>query len=157
MENESVAFRQYSAEPTYSGPPRHVLIVDDDPFFRGLLKVMLQQTGIPLALIWEAENSGAASAICRNEAVDLVFCDLNLHALRSRNGLEIVRELRAKLPYAPIYMVTADNSVELIQRVRDAGATGHILKPVNLRTLKRLVISRLAAEWSKLTAHEVCQ
>jgi AmiR/NasT family two-component response regulator len=37
----------------------------------------------------------------------------------------------------PVYMVTADASEALIERVRAVGATGHILKPINLRILKR--------------------
>jgi CheY-like chemotaxis protein len=119
----------------------HVLIVDDDPYFRSLLKVMLQQAGLPDGEFLEAEDSGEAVRICQREPVELVFCDLNLPVLRSKNGLEIIRELRMLSADVPMYMVTADASEALIERVRAVGATGHILKPINLRILKRILVA----------------
>jgi AmiR/NasT family two-component response regulator len=41
-------------------------------------------------------------------------------------------------------MVTAENSAKLIEEIHLAGATGHILKPVNLRILKRVLIATFA-------------
>ncbi|HEX4136438.1 MAG TPA: response regulator [Bryobacteraceae bacterium] len=120
-----------------------VVIVDDDPYFRSLLKVMLTQAGLQNAEVEEAEDSDRALGICQSVPVDLVFCDLNLPAFRSMNGLEIIRELRQFSPDVPVYMVTADNTQELIEKVRDVGATGHILKPISLRTLKRVLSSNL--------------
>jgi len=116
-----------------------VVIVDDDPFFRSLLKVMLAQAGLQDAEVQEAEDSDRAFGICKGNPVDLVFCDLNLPAFRSMNGLEIIRELRQSSPNVPLYMVTADNTQDLIDKVRSVGATGHILKPISLRTLKRVL------------------
>jgi CheY-like chemotaxis protein len=119
----------------------HVLIVDDDPNFRNLLKVMLQQAGLQNPDFLEAEDSVQAVEICQSEPIELVFCDLNLPVLRSKNGIEIIRELRLLSLDAPVYMVTADASEALIERVRAVGATGHILKPINLRILRRVLTS----------------
>jgi CheY-like chemotaxis protein len=118
-----------------------VMIVDDDPFFRVVLKALLQQAGLLNPEILEAEDSHAAVSICKNKPVDLIFCDLHLSPFRSKNGLEIIRELRQFNRYVPVYMVTAENSETLIRRVCAAGATGHILKPVSLPVLKRIVSS----------------
>jgi CheY-like chemotaxis protein len=124
---------------------KHVLIVDDDPFFRRLFRLMLGQTGWPLAAIWEAGDSTHALELCRTEPVDLVFCDLNLANLHnlanfhSKSGLQVIRELRLIFPQIPIFMVTAENNEALIRLERAAGATGHLLKPINLRTLKSIL------------------
>jgi len=118
-----------------------VVIVDDDPFFRSLLKVMLQQVGLPHPEILEAEDSQMAVSICQNQPIDLIFCDLHLPVFRSKNGLEIIRELRQMNPVVPVYMVTAENSETLIRKVCAVGATGHILKPVSLRILRRIMLS----------------
>jgi CheY-like chemotaxis protein len=123
----------------------HVVVVDDDPFFRSLLRLMLTQAGLPNPDVMEAEDSQGAIGICQNTPVDLVFCDLNLPAMRSKNGLEIIRDLRLIIPEAPLYMVTADRSEELIEKVLAVGATGHILKPVSLRALKRILMARFVA------------
>jgi len=123
-----------------SSDSRHVLIVDDDPFFRSLFKVMLRQTGWPVERIWEADDSATALGICRTQRVDMVFCDLNLPSARSRDGLEIIRDLHRMRPDVPAIMVTADNTEDLIRRVCAVGAAGHLLKPFNLRTLKRILM-----------------
>jgi CheY-like chemotaxis protein len=122
-------------------PPtgKHVLIVDDDPNFRSLFRVMLTQTGFPLASILEAEESATAVALCREDPVDVVFCDLNLSRVWPRNGIGTVYDIRRMQPQLPVYMVTADNTSETIEKVIQAGATGHILKPLNLRILKRVL------------------
>lgn len=118
-----------------------VVIVDDDPFFRSLLKVMIQQVGLPNPEVLEAEDSHMAISICRNKSVDLVFCDLHLPAFRSKNGLEVIRNVRQINPFVPMYMVTAENSETLLKKVFAVGATGHILKPVSLRILRRIMLS----------------
>jgi two-component system response regulator YesN len=122
-------------------PPtgKHVLIVDDDPNFRSLFKVMLAQSGFPLASIREAEESVAAVASCREDQFDVVFCDLNLSRLWPRNGIGTVYDIRRIRPRLPVYMVTADNTSDVIEKVLQAGATGHILKPLNLRALRRVL------------------
>ena len=122
-------------------PPtgKHVMIVDDDSNFRILFKVMLVQSGFPLASIRETEESAAAVAICRKDPIDIVFCDLNLSRLWPQNGIGTVYDIRRIWPSLPIYMVTADNTSEVIEKVIQAGATGHILKPLNLRILKRVL------------------
>jgi len=118
-----------------------VMIVDDDPFFRVVLKVLLQQAGLPNPEILEAEDSHTAVCIYLTKPVDLIFCDLHLPVFRSKNGLEIIRELRQINRDVPVYMVTAESSETLIRRVCAVGATGHILKPVSLPILKRIVSS----------------
>jgi CheY-like chemotaxis protein len=46
-------------------------------------------------------------------------------------------------PDLPLYMVTADNTLQLIEMVNAVGATGHLLKPISLRTVKRILLSTL--------------
>jgi two-component system response regulator YesN len=131
-------------EPVPPPTGKHVLIVDDDVHFRRLFKVMLAQSGCPLASIREAEDSATAIAFCqedqsRSDQLDLVFCDLNLSRLRPLNGIGTVHDIRRIRPRLPVYMITADNNSEVVERVVQAGATGHILKPLNLRVLRHVL------------------
>lgn len=123
---------------------KRVLIVDDDPFFRSILKVIISQTGIRIGEYLEAVESQTALAICRERPVDLVFCDLYLPG--SDNGIAIISALRGIIPKIPIYMVTAEDTSTVIQDVLKSGATGHILKPVNLRIMRRILASALEAQ-----------
>ena len=161
METLSSSSKRYTSRPAGARPPsyllapdstdilmdesKHILIIDDDPFFRSLLKVMLTQTGLPMAEILEAEESRTALAFCKKEPVDLVFCDLNLPKLWSKNGVGIVTDIRKIRPTLPVYMVTAENTTEVIKAVHSSGATGHVLKPMNLRTLRRILIANFSA------------
>jgi CheY-like chemotaxis protein len=120
------------------GREQRVLIIDDDPFFRSLLKVMLEQAGWANEGIRDAEDSVTAFEICASRPVDLVFCDLHLLRFKSDSGLEVVRELRSTHPLMPIIMVTADNDESLIKEMLAAGATGFLLKPISLRSLKNV-------------------
>jgi len=120
---------------------KSILIIDDDPFFRSLLKLMLAQAGLPLKAALEAEDSSTAVAVCSHAPVDLVFCDLNLNTRFSKNGIDTIRDLRKIRPELPIYMVTAENNAEVVEAELSAGATGHILKPVNLRMIRKVLIS----------------
>ena len=147
-----------SKPPAYLGAPpstvvlsdesKSILIVDDDPFFRSLLKVMLTQTGLPLSEVLEAEESRSALILCQERPIDLVFCDLNLPKLWSQNGIAIVNEIRKVRPNLPVYIVTADNTAEIIAAVASAGATGHMLKPINLRTLRRILTEAFSSSLS---------
>jgi CheY-like chemotaxis protein len=137
-------------------PPtgKHVLIVDDDSNFRSLFKVMLAQSGFPLASIREAEESAVALEFCsdhhQSDKLDVVFCDLNLSRLWPRNGIGTVFDIRRMRPQLPVYMVTADNTAEVIEKVFQAGATGHILKPLNLRVLRRVLAATFPFSSSQL-------
>ena len=101
-----------------------VVIVDDDPNFRNLLKVMLRQAGLSTPEFLEAEDSDRAIHICQTEPVELVFCDLNLPVIRSKNGIEIIRELRMLSSDVPMYMVTADCSEMLSRECAPWGPPG---------------------------------
>jgi CheY-like chemotaxis protein len=123
---------------------KRILIVDDDPLFRRFLIAMLAHTGWSFADIREAEDSATALEICRTESVDLIFCDLNLPTDNSVNGLEIIAELRQFRPDTPVFMVTADSSEILMLKICALGATGHLLKPVKLRSLQRALMLSFA-------------
>jgi CheY-like chemotaxis protein len=101
--------------------------------------MMLGQTGYPFADIPEADSSRTALIICNSSPVDVVFCDLNLTTFGSKDGVGITRELRQMFPDIPIFMVTAEDDESLIAEERAAGATGHLLKPISLRTLRRIL------------------
>ena len=56
-----------------------------------------------------------------------------IRRLWPRNGIGTVYDIHRMRPHLPVFMVTADNTSEVIEKVLQAGATGHILKPLNLR------------------------
>ena len=76
------------------------------------------------ALDWIAHHSPA----------DLVITDLHMPEV---GGLHLIRHLRARRGYTtlPIFVLTAGAEEEEKQQVRQAGATGWILKPFDTTKL----------------------
>lgn len=114
----------------------NVLVVDDDPGVRRLLRRCLEGEGYR---VHEAETAdGVLDAVGRTP-INLVTLDLGLDG---DNGLEIAREIR-KRSDVPIIMVTAKGDV--IDRVvgLEVGADDYISKPFHVREVLARVNSVL--------------
>lgn len=83
------------------------------------------------AVDW-VQDGLAAQAILRTQAYDLLLLDL---ALPGKDGLDVLRALRAAKSRIPVLVATARDSVE--QRIAglDAGADDYVLKPYDLGEL----------------------
>src|SRR5215470_15998320 len=110
------------------GNAGHILIVDDEPKVRALLRRCLEGEGFAVS---EAKD-GAQMRIClQREAVSLITLDLNLGG---ENGLDLAREIR-KEQNIPIIMLTGKG--DAIDRVvgLEVGADDYLVKPFELREL----------------------
>lgn len=114
--------------------PDTILIVDDEPEVRQLLRTGLEAEGF---VVIEAENGAQAEDRLANHAVTLLTLDLKLGG---EDGLKVARDLRAKRN-TPIVMITGKS--DPIDRVvgLELGADDYIAKPF----LMREVIARVRA------------
>ena len=114
--------------------PSHVLVVDDSPVNRAVLKAMLKKSGV--AGITLAENGRKALEILENGTdFDLVLSDLWMPEM---DGFGLIHAIRAnaKLAHLPVYLLTAD--VEARNQAESSGFTGILLKPITLENLLTL-------------------
>ena len=83
------------------------------------------------AVDWVRDGEMADTAL-RNQRYDLVLLDLGLPR---RDGLDVLRALRARKDATPVLVVTARDAVQ--QRIAglDAGADDYVLKPYDLQEL----------------------
>ncbi|MDU8912451.1 response regulator transcription factor [Aestuariicoccus sp. MJ-SS9] len=119
-----------------------VLIVDDDPKIRGLLRNVLETEGFKTL---EAATGKEAMAEVQKGTPALVTLDIRLGP---DNGLEIAREIRS-VSSVPVIMVTGQDDV--IDRVvgLEIGADDYITKPFHVREVVarvRSVLRRSAQE-----------
>ena len=117
-----------------------ILVVDDDPKMRKLLRACLEADGFGVS---EAGDQAAALEAMQREEVTLVTLDLNLGA---DNGFDLAREI-ARDHKVPIIMVTGRGDV--IDRVvgLELGADDYIVKPFHPREMVarvRTVLRRTA-------------
>ena len=106
------------------GRPARVLLVDDHPVVRhGLLQLLARQAD--LEACGEADNSVEALELYDDLRPDVVIADISL---RDGNGLEFIKELKARDPGARILVSSIHDDLLYAERVLQAGAMGYINK-----------------------------
>ena len=108
--------------------PCHILVVDDDPKVRTLLRRCFEGEGYRVS---EAKDGTEMRAQLGREAIGLITLDLGLGA---ENGLDLAREVRAAYS-VPIIMLTGRG--DAIDRIvgLEVGADDYLAKPFELREL----------------------
>src|SRR5437660_9448559 len=92
-----------------------VLVVDDEPEIRTLLRLALQVAGHEVA---EAADGAAALAAQRAGPCEVAFCDLSL---AGSDGRDVIRALRQLSPGIKVVAMSGDPSA--LQGLPDADAT----------------------------------
>jgi DNA-binding response OmpR family regulator len=113
-----------------------VLVVDDTPSAREVLKDMLTEIGF--GTILEAADGREASALLQRESVDIVLCDQVMPDMSGKDLLVHIRNViqRAELP---VIFVSALGAVNEVEEALELQATDYLVKPVSLRKLRRKV------------------
>ena len=106
-----------------------LLLVEDDAMIGEAVQGLLRAEGH--AVDWTRDGLQADAAL-RSQQYDLVLLDLGLPG---RDGLDVLRALRARGDRTPVLIATARDAVA--QRVQglDAGADDYLLKPYDLDEL----------------------
>ena len=123
-------------------PPK-VLVVDDEPQIRVLLKATLGRAGYAVTEASNAREAVNAKAI---DKPDVILLDLGLP---DRDGLELVTSLRAE-PRSALIVVSARDQTEQKVAALDLGADDYITKPFDteelLARVRASLRQRLASE-----------
>jgi len=108
--------------------PLHVLVVDDEPRIRTMLRRYLTGEGFKVS---DAEDGAAMRELLERETIDLVLLDL---MMPGEDGLSLVRSVRQRSEI-PILMMSGKG--DLIDRVvgLETGADDYITKPFELREI----------------------
>ncbi|MES2610604.1 MAG: EAL domain-containing protein [Pseudomonadota bacterium] len=127
MSREALALLE-KGQPPATGPLAaiRVLIADDDPVMRAMLRAAVRKLGFEPVL---AEDGAAALLAFREAPCSLVLLDVEMPGL---NGYELCGVLRHEAgPFVPIVLVTGNDDVASVENAYAAGATDFISKPVN--------------------------
>lgn len=108
---------------------KRILIVEDDAAIRRGLVDALGFAGYETL---EASDGLAASAAALEEPCDLILLDL---VLPGRDGLEVLRGLRAARSSLPVIVLTARGGEDDRVRGLDLGADDYVVKPFSIREL----------------------
>lgn len=115
----------------------HILIVEDDQTFRGLLAVILEDAGHQVS---QAVDGGAGLAKLKMEKFDLVLSDLKMPKM---GGIELFHASRS-LPQAPPFvLLTAFGTVEEAVAAIKEGVSDFLTKPLKDPAMLRDLVDHL--------------
>ncbi len=110
-----------------------VMVVDDEPPIRSLVSQYLTKRGYRVRV---AEDGPTALAMVTKELPQFVILDMYMPGM---NGLELLRELRARKYNGGVLGLTGSQEENLLQGVLDMGAVDVMGKPVDLERLELAV------------------
>ena len=103
--------------------PIRLVLADDESIIRMDLKEML--TSLGYVVVGEAGDGRSAVNLARELRPDLVVMDIQMPDL---DGIDAARELTEE-NIAPVLLLTAYSQQELVERAKQAGVVGYIVKP----------------------------
>jgi two-component system KDP operon response regulator KdpE len=123
-----------------------VLVVDDDPQIRRVMRVTLSGQGYEID---DAKSGDGALETLRERRFDLVLLDMNMPGM---SGLEACRMIRRQSEVAVIMLTVRDNESDKVDAL-DAGADDYVTKPFKSHELLariRAVLRRLPGAIGRL-------
>ena len=122
----------------------HLLIVDDSPTMRRVIRKTVTLSGVVLSECWEAGDGQEALEILRRHPIDLILTDINMPRM---NGLEMLKEMQKEERWRkiPVVLITSQDNNEHFREASAWGVKGYLQKPFYPETLRDL-LSRMEEE-----------
>jgi len=106
-----------------------LLLVEDDAMIGEAIRTGLRRDGF--AVDW-VRDGDSADRVLRTEQFDLLLLDLGLPR---KDGLQVLKGLRARQEMLPVLIITARDAVSDRVQGLDAGADDYLVKPFDLDEL----------------------
>ena len=101
-----------------------VLIVDDESLIRMDLRDIIESCGHEV--VAEGTNGVETLALCKKHKPDIILMDVKMPEL---DGIEAARQIGFHHE-APVVLLTSYSQQDLIDKARDSGVYGYLIKPV---------------------------
>jgi CheY-like chemotaxis protein len=127
----------------FKGGPLKILVVDDRPENRAVLRETLSPLGFMIA---QAANGQEALAYVSKTRPDLILMDLVMPVM---DGFKAILYIRQQVMPEPIPIIVMSASVDRITRewCKEVGADDFLTKPIRLAQLLACLESQLKIEW----------
>lgn len=105
---------------------RRLIIADDEPIIRKDLRNILEEHGY--LIVGEVSDGFDAIEICRKNKPDLVLMDVNMPFLDGINAAGLIMNENLALS---VVLLSENSDSETIQRAKEAGVMGYLVKPID--------------------------
>lgn len=109
---------------------KKIVIADDEPITRIDLREILEEADYEV--VGEASDGFDAVELCKNHMPDLVLMDIKMPLLDGINASKIIMEEELA---NSIILLTAYSGKEFIQKAKEAGVMGYLVKPIDDKSL----------------------
>ena len=106
-------------------PPKHLLIVDDEPVILQILRAVFEDEEYRLTTVGTGTE---ARAVIEEQGCDLLITDKNLPDV---SGLELLRLAKERNPFSEVIIITGYASLETALTALELDAFDYVLKPLN--------------------------
>ncbi|CCD95169.1 Sensor histidine kinase with a response regulator receiver domain (two-component signal transduction system) [Bradyrhizobium sp. ORS 375] len=136
----------------YLGPRKTILVTDDDPVHRDLLREVLTPLGF---ILLSAPDGPACLALAQHCQPDLFILDISMPGM---DGWTVAETLRSSGHHQARILMTSASALEahgrpLAQPFHDS----YLMKPIDIPRLLEAIRQLLKLEWSYQTEHAVVQ
>ena len=118
--------------PTTTHAPARVLVIEDHPLIRSIIRIACEQTP-GLEILGELDNGSSALEACRELAPDVVLLDLSLPG--ELQGLDLARAIREEGLPVRILVLTARTDEEALFESVILGVEGFLEKTSGVRAI----------------------
>ena len=116
---------------------KKILIVDDSPFIRMVLKNIVERV-VPGTQVIEADSGTTAFSQFKKAMPDLTLLDIIMPEGEDE-GVDILKRIRDAAPQANIIMITAVGHDAMINRCKELGVLDYIVKPFDDAQIEELL------------------
>lgn len=106
-----------------------VLVIEDDPSVRTLVKAVLEHDGSKVA---QAEDAAGGRDLATNNSYDIIILDLGLP---DGDGYEVAKYIRDEEITTPILVLSAEHETDVKIKCLKVGADDYLTKPFNTEEL----------------------
>ncbi len=111
-------------------PAQKILVVDDNPDFRAMIRYQLETWGYE---VMEAEEGLSGLKTALEQSPDLILLDYHMPEM---NGIEVAKAALAQRPELSVLFITADFELGFLKEM-DPKRTHVVQKPFDLDDLRR--------------------
>ena len=109
---------------------KRILVVDDDPDLREILRDRLQAWGFDVS---EAANGSEGLTALERSRFDVVLLDVSMPVM---DGLTMLKHLRIRHDHLPVIMVSVPEDRKTLLQAAIEGAQDYVVKPIDLSQLE---------------------